>query len=93
VPNFYQRYLLTIYSSYLIHSKTSGKIVFTAPSRPLVTQQIEACHNTVGIPQVLKLMLCLFMLVWCLIKINICSLPVLEIFNENLLVYRSGQLI
>ncbi|XP_044980617.1 DEAD-box ATP-dependent RNA helicase FANCM isoform X2 [Hordeum vulgare subsp. vulgare] len=28
-----------------------GKIVFTAPSRPLVTQQIEACHNTVGIPQ------------------------------------------
>ncbi|TVU26154.1 hypothetical protein EJB05_28690, partial [Eragrostis curvula] len=28
-----------------------GKIIFTAPSRPLVTQQIEACHNTVGIPQ------------------------------------------
>lgn len=30
----------------------SGKIVFAAPSRPLVMQQIEACHNTVGIPQV-----------------------------------------
>ncbi|KAK9095964.1 hypothetical protein Sjap_021461 [Stephania japonica] len=29
----------------------SGKIVFTAPSRPLVMQQIEACHNIVGIPQ------------------------------------------
>nr|XP_017237619.1 PREDICTED: Fanconi anemia group M protein homolog isoform X2 [Daucus carota subsp. sativus] len=28
-----------------------GKIVFTAPSKPLVTQQIEACHNIVGIPQ------------------------------------------
>ncbi|CAA7400328.1 unnamed protein product [Spirodela intermedia] len=28
-----------------------GKIVFAAPSRPLVMQQIEACHNTVGIPQ------------------------------------------
>ncbi|KAK3426055.1 hypothetical protein EUGRSUZ_F02585 [Eucalyptus grandis] len=28
-----------------------GKIVFTAPSRPLVIQQIEACHNIVGIPQ------------------------------------------
>ncbi|KAJ0976925.1 hypothetical protein J5N97_012399 [Dioscorea zingiberensis] len=28
-----------------------GKIVFTAPSRPLVMQQIEACHNIVGIPQ------------------------------------------
>ncbi|PON76983.1 DEAD/DEAH box RNA helicase family protein [Trema orientale] len=28
-----------------------GKIVFAAPSRPLVTQQIEACHNIVGIPQ------------------------------------------
>lgn len=31
---------------------TTGKIVFAAPSRPLVTQQIEACHNIVGIPQV-----------------------------------------
>lgn len=29
-----------------------GKIVFAAPSRPLVIQQIEACHNIVGIPQV-----------------------------------------
>ncbi|GER37833.1 ATP-dependent DNA helicase MPH1 [Striga asiatica] len=28
-----------------------GKIVFAAPSRPLVLQQIEACHNIVGIPQ------------------------------------------
>ncbi|XP_065847940.1 DEAD-box ATP-dependent RNA helicase FANCM isoform X2 [Euphorbia lathyris] len=29
----------------------NGKIVFAAPSRPLVMQQIEACHNIVGIPQ------------------------------------------
>ncbi|KAG0581901.1 hypothetical protein KC19_3G018500 [Ceratodon purpureus] len=29
----------------------TGKIVFTAPSRPLVIQQIEACHNIMGIPQ------------------------------------------
>ncbi|GFY96863.1 DEAD/DEAH box RNA helicase family protein [Actinidia rufa] len=28
-----------------------GKIIFTAPSRPLVMQQIEACHNIVGVPQ------------------------------------------
>ncbi|KAJ6878418.1 hypothetical protein NC651_030993 [Populus alba x Populus x berolinensis] len=28
-----------------------GKIVFAAPSRPLVMQQIEACHNIVGRPQ------------------------------------------
>ncbi|XP_049937109.1 uncharacterized protein LOC116266800 isoform X3 [Nymphaea colorata] len=28
-----------------------GKIIFAAPSRPLVMQQIEACHNIVGIPQ------------------------------------------
>ncbi|XP_057538948.1 DEAD-box ATP-dependent RNA helicase FANCM isoform X2 [Amaranthus tricolor] len=28
-----------------------GKVVFAAPSRPLVMQQIEACHNIVGIPQ------------------------------------------
>ena len=32
-----------------------GKIVFAAPSRPLVMQQIEACHNIVGIPQVCHL--------------------------------------
>ncbi|KAM1734734.1 hypothetical protein ACFX11_020166 [Malus domestica] len=29
----------------------NGKIVFAAPSRPLVVQQIQACHNIVGIPQ------------------------------------------
>ena len=29
----------------------NGKIVFLAPTKPLVTQQIEACHNVVGIPQ------------------------------------------
>ncbi|KAL3701127.1 hypothetical protein R1sor_019149 [Riccia sorocarpa] len=29
----------------------TGKIIFAAPSRPLVVQQIEACHNMVGIPQ------------------------------------------
>lgn len=27
-----------------------GKIIFMAPSRPLVTQQISACHGIVGIP-------------------------------------------
>lgn len=25
-----------------------GKIVFMAPTRPLVTQQIEACHSIMG---------------------------------------------
>ena len=29
----------------------SGKVVFMAPTKPLVTQQIEACHNIMGIPQ------------------------------------------
>eukprot|EP00698_Gefionella_okellyi_P000970 TRINITY_DN1084_c0_g1_i4.p1 TRINITY_DN1084_c0_g1~~TRINITY_DN1084_c0_g1_i4.p1 ORF type:complete len:505 (-),score=129.45 TRINITY_DN1084_c0_g1_i4:41-1555(-) len=29
----------------------TGKIVFMAPTRPLVSQQIKACHNIVGIPQ------------------------------------------
>ncbi|GJP31745.1 hypothetical protein CLOM_g14814 [Closterium sp. NIES-68] len=28
-----------------------GKIVFMAPTRPLVLQQIRACHNVVAIPQ------------------------------------------
>jgi Fanconi anemia group M protein len=28
-----------------------GKIIFMAPTKPLVAQQIEACHNVVGIPQ------------------------------------------
>lgn len=29
----------------------SGKVVFMAPTRPLVAQQIEACYNIMGIPQ------------------------------------------
>lgn len=27
-----------------------GKVVFVAPTKPLVAQQIEACHQTCGIP-------------------------------------------
>ena len=42
-------YKLYLYSNTCL---TTGKIVFAAPSRPLVMQQIEACHNVVGIPQV-----------------------------------------
>ncbi|KAH9487144.1 ATP-dependent DNA helicase mph1 [Psilocybe cubensis] len=29
-----------------------GKIIFVAPTKPLVTQQIEACHDTCGIPNI-----------------------------------------
>lgn len=29
----------------------TGKVVFCAPTRPLVTQQIEACYNIMGIPE------------------------------------------
>lgn len=29
----------------------TGKIVFMAPTKPLVAQQIEACYNIMGIPQ------------------------------------------
>lgn len=29
----------------------SGKIVFMAPTKPLVAQQIEACYKVMGIPQ------------------------------------------
>jgi ATP-dependent DNA helicase MPH1 len=28
-----------------------GKLIFVAPTKPLVNQQIEACHNICGIPQ------------------------------------------
>lgn len=28
----------------------TGKVVFVAPTKPLVTQQIEACHESCGIP-------------------------------------------
>ena len=28
-----------------------GKIMFMAPTKPLVAQQIEACYNIMGIPQ------------------------------------------
>ena len=30
----------------------AGKVIFMAPTRPLVTQQIGACNDIVGIPQV-----------------------------------------
>ena len=36
--NFYRWYL-------------QGKVVFMAPAKPLVAQQIEACYNITGIPQ------------------------------------------
>ena len=29
-----------------------GKIVFMAPTKPLVAQQIQACYKIMGIPQV-----------------------------------------
>ena len=29
----------------------NGKIVFMAPTKPLVNQQVKACHSIVGIPQ------------------------------------------
>lgn len=28
-----------------------GKVIFMAPTKPLVAQQIEACYNIMGIPQ------------------------------------------
>jgi ATP-dependent DNA helicase MPH1 len=28
----------------------TGKVVFVAPTKPLVAQQIKACHKTCGIP-------------------------------------------
>ena len=30
----------------------AGKVIFMAPTRPLVTQQIGACHDIVAIPPV-----------------------------------------
>lgn len=27
-----------------------GKVIFVAPTKPLVAQQIDACHRTCGIP-------------------------------------------
>ena len=32
-----------------------GKIVFMAPTKPLVAQQIQACYKIMGIPQVKRL--------------------------------------
>jgi ATP-dependent DNA helicase MPH1 len=41
-------YLVPLYTVY--HWFPTGKVVFVAPTKPLVAQQIEACHRTCGIP-------------------------------------------
>jgi hypothetical protein len=59
----------------------AGKIVFTAPSRPLVVQQIEACHNVMGIPQVTVFyLLCLSLI--C------CTSPCHQVLNRSLAIER-----
>ena len=45
-PTIYVR-VLTILASWY----PRGKIVFMAPTKPLVNQQIEACYKIMGIPQ------------------------------------------
>ncbi|XP_011001109.1 PREDICTED: putative ATP-dependent RNA helicase mfh2 [Populus euphratica] len=49
--NYFRWFPDDLMEGYGLGKKSSGKIVFAAPSRPLVMQQIEACHNIVGIPQ------------------------------------------
>jgi ERCC4-related helicase len=44
-----QRYLTR--DSIVFSWYPTGKVLFVAPTRPLVEQQIEACYNIVGIPQ------------------------------------------
>ena len=40
---------VVMYNFYRWYSQ--GKVVFLAPTKPLVAQQIEACHGVMGIPQ------------------------------------------
>ncbi|XP_034896899.1 DEAD-box ATP-dependent RNA helicase FANCM isoform X1 [Populus alba] len=49
--NYFRWFPDDLMERYGLGKKCSGKIVFAAPSRPLVMQQIEAWHNIVGTPQ------------------------------------------
>ncbi|KAJ6878419.1 hypothetical protein NC651_030994 [Populus alba x Populus x berolinensis] len=51
IYNYFRWFPDDLMEGYGLGKKSSGKIVFAAPSRPLVMQQIEACHNIVGTPQ------------------------------------------
>ena len=46
-----------IWTAFAILSVFQGKVVFMAPTKPLVAQQIQACHKIMGIPQVRTLKL------------------------------------
>ena len=47
--NWWKSFRLTILKA---GTFCQGKIVFMAPTKPLVAQQIQACYKIMGIPQV-----------------------------------------
>ena len=62
-----------------------GKVVFVAPTRPLVTQQIDACRRSVGIPEVCIICICKIkpfseIAITSLIILQQCSGIALELF-------------
>ena len=55
VQKSYTQHFSNMFSILTVGFHCQGKVVFMAPTKPLVAQQIQACYKIMGIPQVIAM--------------------------------------